>query len=54
MTTLFSDIYTIEGDKKLLVLEFDNELLINLKKALPISVFDDSVKSVLLKAVKEK
>ncbi|MFR1565004.1 MAG: hypothetical protein ACLSUT_01015 [Christensenellales bacterium] len=46
--------YTIEGDKKLLVLEFDNELLINLKKALPISVFDDSVKSVLLKAVKEK
>lgn len=46
--------YTIESDKKLLVLEFDSEFLMNLKKALPISAFDDSVKNVLLKAAKEK
>lgn len=45
--------FTVDGEKKLLILELDEEFLLALRKALPMSVLDGSVKKILHEAVKK-
>lgn len=45
--------FTVDGEKKLLILELDEEFLLALRKALPMSVLDGSVKKILHEAAKK-
>ncbi len=45
--------FSLDGEKKLLILELDDEFLFALRKALPMSVLDNSVKKIILEAAKK-
>lgn len=45
--------FTVDGEKKLLILELDEEFLLALRKALPMSVLDGSAKKILHEAAKK-
>lgn len=45
--------FSLDGEKKLLILELDDEFLFALRKALPMSVLDGSLKKIILEATKK-
>lgn len=45
--------FSLDGEKKLLILELDDEFLFALRKALPMSILDNSVKKIILEAAKK-